>query len=40
MFNFSEGGNEVVFGNVVKKNLVSVEIHVPSRVFYGRIFGR
>ena len=33
MLECAELGNEVVFGNAVKKNLVCTEIHVSSRVW-------
>ena len=28
---FADRGNEVVFGNVIKKNLVRTEVHISSR---------
>ena len=36
MIEFSERGNEVIFGNAVEKNMVGAEVHIPSRVWLLR----
>ena len=44
MFGLAEGGDDVVVGNAVEKNLVSAEIHISSHVWSlsaspGAIYG-
>ena len=33
MLEFSEHGNEVVFGNAINKNMVRAEVHISSHVW-------